>query len=97
MKPQEFILAGVKAGYDEDGLRAFEAYEADEDNLTLDNFEEAYQGKYDCDEHFAQDLAEGIGNTPNTNEWPYHCIDWGQAAKELMLEYYEENEHYFRA
>lgn len=37
-------------------------------------------------EDYAQDLAEDCGFTSG-NEWPARCIDWGQAALELQMDY----------
>lgn len=36
---------------------------------------------------YAQDLAEEIGAVKEDSEWPYTCIDWDQAAKELQYDY----------
>jgi len=58
--------------------------------------EEAYQGTYDSDEDFAQDLAEQIGAINYDTSWPNNCIDWELAARELMYDYFEMDGHYFR-
>ena len=63
--------------------------------IELENIEEAYSGHFDSDEDMAQELAESIGEHAPTN-WPYTCIDWEQAARELMYDYNESNGHYFR-
>lgn len=64
--------------------------------IALSDFEEAYQGTYSSDEDFAQELAEQLGEIKKDVSWPYTCIDWEHAAKELMYDYAEENGHYFR-
>jgi hypothetical protein len=52
-------------------------------------------------EAYAQELAEDI--TPGFRDalWPYTCIDWEQAAKELALDYttitYQGDEYLVRA
>lgn len=60
------------------------------------NIDEAYQGEYKDDEDFAQEIAEGIGAIDKNAAWPYTCIDWEYAARELMYDYSEHNGHYFR-
>jgi antirestriction protein len=73
-------------------------YEVFEAALELDiepkNVAEAYQGEYRNDEEFAQQLAEDIGAIQE-QDWPYTCIDWEQAAREIMYDYSESNGHYF--
>jgi hypothetical protein len=42
------------------------------------------------DSHFqtyAQELAEDAGLTDKPQAWPYTCIDWEQAARELRYDY----------
>lgn len=40
-------------------------------------------------QEYAQELAEDIGaiNTDATHGWPFNCIDWEQAARELRMDY----------
>ena len=57
--------------------------------------EEAYAGDFDSDKDFAMDMAEQIG-FENPSNWPYNCIDWEFAGKELMYDYFEVDGHYFR-
>lgn len=63
----------------------------------IENIEEAYQGQYSNDEEFAQQTAEDLGLLENDNQWPAYCIDWEWAARELMMDYMEENGYYFRS
>ncbi len=60
-----------------------------------DDIEDAYAGSYDSDQDFAVQLAEETGFEEPT-AWPYTCIDWKYAAREIMYDYSEENGHYFR-
>jgi len=42
------------------------------------------------DDHFetyARQLAEDMGLMNNDYQWPYTCIDWGNAAEELQQDY----------
>lgn len=38
-------------------------------------------------EDYAQELAEEIGDIKKDVQWPYTCIDWAQAARELQVDY----------
>jgi len=63
----------------------------------LSDMEESYQGEYGSDEDFAQNLADDLGAIDRNLTWPMYCIDWEQAARDLMMDYYEINGHYFRS
>jgi len=61
----------------------------------IDDIEEAYQGEYKNDEDFVQELLESIGEIPK--DFPvYIHIDWESTARDVMMDYSEENGHYFR-
>jgi len=64
---------------------------------SLADMDEAYQGEYNSDEDFAQNLAEDLGAVDKDLTWPMYCIDWERAARELMMDYFEINGHYFRS
>ena len=36
---------------------------------------------------YAIEMAEEIGAIPSEYTWPTSCIDWGQAARELQMDY----------
>ena len=36
---------------------------------------------------YAQELADDIGALEKDTQWPYTCIDWDQAARELQMDY----------
>ena len=40
-------------------------------------------------EDYARELAEDIRPMPDdlANDWPYYCIDWKQAARDLRMDY----------
>ena len=44
----------------------------------------------------ALDLSIQISDIDRGASWPHTCIDWGQAASDLMMDYGESNHHYFR-
>lgn len=63
---------------------------------TAEQVDEAYAGEYSSDEEFAQEMAEQTGAISKEINWPYTCIDWEYAAKELMYDYFEVDGYYFR-
>jgi antirestriction protein len=67
-----------------------------EEGYDLNSMQEAYQGQYDNDEDFAQQMAEDLGLIHENAGWPSYCIDWEQASSELMMDYFEIDGHYFR-
>ena len=40
-------------------------------------------------EDYAREFAEDIGAIDKDANWPLGCIDWGQAAAELQMDYME--------
>jgi antirestriction protein len=61
------------------------------DYATGDGFEESYQGEHDSEEDFAEQLAEDTKSFTNDSDtgrvvdaWPYNCIDWERAARDLF-------------
>jgi len=51
-------------------------------------------------EDYARELADDIGGTKG-GEWPFTCIDWERAAKELAMDYttvsYQGEDYYVRS
>ena len=64
---------------------------------TAEDAAEAYQGQYNSDEEFAQSMAGELGSIDKNVSWPYTCIDWEFAARELMYDYTEAEGYYFRS
>jgi len=76
---------------------SWEVFEAAIDlGIAFDMVEELYQGEYYSDRDFAQEFADQIGAIDGDAQWPQTCIDWDQAARELMYDYGSSNNHYFR-
>lgn len=53
-------------------------------------------------EEYARELAEDVhGDAVRNAEWPFTCIDWEQAARDLQQDYstaeYQGETYYFRA
>lgn len=88
----EYAEAYNDSSYDLDVINA--AIDCD---VNLADIDEAYNGKHDSDEDFAEQLAEDLGLINSDAQWPNNCIDWEQAAKELMYDYSDSDGHYFRA
>ena len=71
--------------------------EYQEQGCSLGDMEEAYQGEYKSDVDFAQNMADDLGAIDKDLSWPYTGIDWEWAARQLMMDYFEVNGHYFRS
>jgi len=85
----------IDEGADEGAIDAYIALGIGDDDLS--NFDEAYVGQFDSDEDFAQDMAENTGSVDFKNQpWPQYCIDWEYAARDLMMDYNEQDGYYFR-
>jgi antirestriction protein len=83
---------------DVDIIEAYcECYGYDIEDVKISDIEESYVGSYDSDSDFAEELANELGYMDKDNHWPYNCIDWDYAARELMYDYSEHNGHYFRS
>jgi len=67
-----------------------------EEYATAEHAEEAFQGEYKSDVDFAQNMAKQLGSVTDDVEWPYTCIDWEHASRELMYDYFEVEGYYFR-
>jgi antirestriction protein len=62
---------------------------------TAEECEEAYSGRHDSNEDFVQELLEGTGTLPKDLPCYIH-IDWKGTARDIMMDYSEENGYYFR-
>ena len=66
---------------------------ADDNDVTANEVEGAYNGQWDNDEEFAQDLFESLYEIPDH----LHCyVNWSHVARDLMMDYLEQDGHYFR-
>jgi len=65
--------------------------ELEQDGIDCENFEDAYCGEAEgyseeaAGADYAQQLAEEQGLMPTTPGWPFSCIDWADAWRELEL------------
>lgn len=83
--------------YDANQKEIYDAYEeiVGEEYFTKESADEAYIGHYDSDEEFVQQLLEDTGDLPKDLPAYIH-IDWEWTAKEIMMDYSDDNGHYFR-
>jgi len=80
----------------EDSYYGVEVFEAGLDcGINLADIEEAYNGEYNSDEDFVQELLESCGDIP-TNLPHYIHIDWESTARDIMYDYSTSKGHYFR-
>lgn len=69
-------------------LGAAAAFIADRHEWDLDAFQDSYVGQYESLEEYAQELAgELYGKELEGAAWPFTCIDWEWAARELSYDY----------
>ena len=92
----------LKKNYTTDAINGFMNYQSidhtDRVEKLIERFEESYAGHFDSDTEFAEEMAEQCGLIDYQNlSWPHTCIDWEQAAKQLMWDYFKENGYYFRS
>jgi len=66
-----------------------------EEYATADAAEEAYQGEYGNDEDFVEQLLEDCGDIPKDLPAYVH-IDWVGTARDVMMDYSEQDGYYFR-
>ena len=58
------------------------------DDDDIDRFLDAYRGEWDSERDFAEDTAHEFGYRSSNAQWPYTCIDWEQATRELMFHHW---------
>lgn len=62
-----------------------------------DNFDDAYQGEYESDEAFAEQLSDDIGMLDEVPENLRCYFDFERFARDLMMDYFEVDGYYFRS
>lgn len=85
--------------YNADVVEAFADlgnYDVEDVDEFFDKLEESYQGEHKSDEDFTEQLLKDTGCIPS-NIPSYVHIDWSSTARDIMMDYYENNGHYFRA
>ena len=91
---EDFMLKN-RNYYDIEALQAYLDLGHDITEIENGDFEEAYQGRYSSDEDFVEELLIETGDLPN--DLPsYIRIDWEATARDIMMDYEEENGYYFK-
>lgn len=95
---QEAELMGRVDDWELDMFRAWIKYHGIEapDESDLEDAREAWQGEHRSDEEFAECFADELGLVNPDVTWPNSYIDWDLAARDLMMDCFEESGHYFR-
>ena len=72
-------------------------FDKEESEDVLESFRESFVGWFAEDNDFARDMADQWGTVLVNQAWPFSCIDWDQAARELLYDvYWSDNGYYFR-
>lgn len=59
---------------------------------NLDSFQDSYQGEHDSFQEYAENLARELyGEQLDAARWPFTCINWEHAARELSYNYGTED------
>lgn len=74
-------------------------YENDPSERSADEwreqFEESYNGEHASEADFAQQLADDLGYMEDApDRWPFTCIDWESAARDLFCGDYWSSQAY---
>ena len=93
MKQKTEELADME-GWDNEAVQAYIDLGIEEGE-ALENFEEAYQGQAPSDEDFVSEMLDSTGDIPKDFP-PYIHIDWERTARDIMMDYSEQDGHYFR-
>ena len=58
----------------------------------LDSFQDSYQGEHDSFREYAEELARELHGEQLDRGlgWPFNCINWEHAARELSYDYHTE-------
>lgn len=94
MNKLEELMEELDHNTDEEAVKAYIGI-VGEEYAKAEDFEESYQGKWDSDEDFVQQLLEDCGDLPKDLP-PYIYIDWERTARDVMMDYSEDDGYYFR-
>lgn len=64
-------------------------------SIEPEHIKELYEGEWDSDIEFVQELLESTGDIPRGLPW-YIVIDWTRTSRHVMMDYIDWNNHYFR-
>ena len=63
--------------------------------IDRNDISDSYRGNFNSDEDFVQNLLEDTGDIPSDLPSYIH-IDWERTARDIMMDYSEDNGYYFR-
>lgn len=84
--------------YDEEVIEAYLdciGYNDEEIDEVIEKVEETYNGEFESDIDFTQNLLEDCGDIPE-NLPSYIHIDWVSTTRDIMFDYSTSNNHFFR-
>ncbi|MFA9389337.1 MAG: antirestriction protein ArdA [Prolixibacteraceae bacterium] len=94
----EIIEAIDNCSYDFEIIEAYSdciGCSSEDIESIINKVEESYNGEFDSDEDFAEQLLTDCGEIPE-NLPSYIYIDWERTARDIMYDYSSSNNHYFR-
>ena len=97
-KIYEVIEAIEECSYDVEVIEAYiDCYGCGSTGIEeiISQMEESYMGEYPNDTDFTQTLLEDTGCLP-VNLPSYVHIDWVSTSRDIMMDYSDSNNHYFR-
>lgn len=94
--PNETAWEYIEAMGNKDKVNEAMWWAAEALGIPADTVEEAYAGTARSDEEFAENMANELGPISDDLTWPMSHIDWEGAARDLMMDYAENDGFYFR-
>lgn len=94
----EILEAIENSPYDEEVIEAYLdciGYNGEEIDEIIEKVEESYNGEFESDIDFTQNLLEDCGEIPKDLPSYIH-IDWERTARDIVFDYSTSNNHYFR-
>jgi hypothetical protein len=90
------LAAALERGHDIEALSAWMDHTGG-DLSDLSSFEDSYIGYFEGGlREYAEELAADLyGKELAEARWPFSCIDWDHATRELSYDYFEEGGHVF--
>lgn len=98
IKDEVWDFIEMTEGWDADRIEAYHAFIAYTGNESIDDFEEAYQGKYDSDVDFAVSLVNECYDLNKMMGSLHYYFDYEAYARDLFsCDYWSEDGHIFRS
>ena len=62
-----------------------DGHDTHDPQMMLDELQDAWCGHYETEADYARQLADDLSMITETDAWPYACVDWEWAWRELNL------------